>query len=129
MIEQELNAINKFKCMIKQLTVLITFLTFSINGMAQSTHPFGKLLEFTKTFKLPTQKEVGKKALKGEYTFTGHTNGNLTNVIVKDSMGYGFDDQIMKNLSETKNFKVPELNAVKQAISYTLPLKIALPKY
>lgn len=125
--EQKLE-INKLKCMIKQLTIVITFLTFSINAMAQSTHPFGNVLDFTKTFKLPTRKEVGKKALKGEYTFTVDTNGNLINVIVKDSMGYGFDNHIVTKLSETKNFKVPEFNGSKQAITYTLPLKITLPK-
>lgn len=49
--------------MMKQLMIVISLLAFSLNGMAQSNNPMGSALDFTKTMKLPTRKEVGKKAL------------------------------------------------------------------
>lgn len=114
--------------MIKQITVLISFLTLSLNGIAQSNNPMGSTLDFTKTMKLPTRKETGKKEVKGEYNFTVDIDGNLTNVRVKDSMGFGLDDHIVKKLSEAKNWKVAEIDGVKKAVTYTLPIKLTLPK-
>lgn len=114
--------------MIKQLMIVISLLAFSLNGMAQSNNPMGSALDFTKTMKLPTRKEVGKKELRGEYIFTVDLEGNLTNIRVKDSMGYGLDDHVVKKLSEAKNWKVAEIDGVKKAVNYTLPLKLTLPK-
>lgn len=114
--------------MIKQLIIVISLLAFSFNGMAQSNNPMGSALNFTKTMKLPTRKEVGKKEVTGKYIFTVDIDGTLTNIRVKDSMGYGLDDQVVKKLSEAKNWKVAEIDGIKTAVSYTLPLRVALPK-
>lgn len=38
------------------------------------------------------------------------------------------DDQVVKKLSEAKNRKVAKIEGIKTAVSYTLPLRLALPE-
>ncbi|GEM65903.1 hypothetical protein SF1_38850 [Sphingobacterium faecium NBRC 15299] len=114
--------------MIKQLAILITFLVLSFDGVAQSNNTSNFASDITRTIKLPTRKEVGKKKLLGKYRFTVDVDGRLKDITVKDSMGYGIDEDIIKKLYEAKNWKVAEINGEKRAISYTLPILLTLPK-
>ncbi|MCW8313514.1 MULTISPECIES: energy transducer TonB [Sphingobacterium] len=82
----------------------------------------------TKGLKLPTRKETGKKILKGVYRFTVETDGTVRDVQVKDSMGFGVDEEVIKKLKASKNWKVVIFDGEPRRIDYSLPINITLPK-
>jgi len=108
------------------LTVMLLSV-MAITGYAQ-TDPAKAIECITKEIKLPTRKEVGKKELFGTYTFIVETDGSISNIAIVDSTGFGVDEQVVKQLSDTKNWKVQEIAGEPTRISYKLPLRIKLPK-
>src|SRR5690606_17752099 len=106
------------------LTILIT-VTISTYGQRDINNATA---DITKEIKLPTRKEAGTKQLTGIYTFVVELDGSLSTVGVKDSVGFGIDEQIVKKLSEAKGWKVPEIVGKPARISYQLPIRFHLPK-
>ncbi|WP_282636507.1 hypothetical protein [Sphingobacterium thalpophilum] len=56
----------------------------------------------TKGLKLPTRKETGKKILKGVYV---EIDGTVKDVQVKDNMGFGVDEEVIKKLKASKKLE------------------------
>ena len=78
--------------------------------------------------KLPTSIQIGKKEVLGKYTFIVELDGSLSDIKVKDSIGFDIDYQIVKTLKNAKNWSVVEVNEVPTRISYSLPIRIKFPK-
>ena len=107
------------------LTCFLLILT--ISGYSQ-TEPNKAAELVTKDVKFPTRKQAGKKELIGKYTFVVELDGSLSNVQVKDSIGFGIDEQIVKRLSQLNNFKVPEIAGTPTRVSFSLPIGVPLKK-
>ena len=75
---------------IKKLLTIIVLVAAVSMGYAQ-TDVSTAAGEITSELKFPTRKEAGKKELHGKYTFVVELDGTLSNIAVKDSMGYGMD--------------------------------------
>ncbi|WP_164123039.1 energy transducer TonB [Sphingobacterium sp. xlx-130] len=112
---------------IKQISSLTCLLLLTLTGYSQ-IDPKSATESITKELKLPTRKEAGKKKLSGKYSFVVELDGSLSKVAVKDSMGYGIDEQIIKQLSTAKNWSVAVINGEPQRIAYLLPMTIVLDK-
>jgi|SRR5690606_28398216 len=112
---------------IKKLLIVIALVAAASTGYAQKevSKAAG---EITSELKFPTRKEVGKKELRGKYTFVVEVDGTLSNIAVKDSMRHGMDEQIVKRLSETKDWKVPVLEDGPIRTAYSLPIVIKIPR-
>lgn len=82
----------------------------------------------TTELKLPTRKEAGKKKLSGVYTFIVELDGSLSKIVVKDSMGFGVDEQIIRQLSKRKDWKVAVVYGKPQRVAYSLPMTVTLDK-
>ncbi|MBE8712206.1 hypothetical protein [Sphingobacterium hungaricum] len=106
---------------------LILFLLFPLLGYTQ-IDVSKATTEVTKDLTLPTRKDAGKKELVGKYTFVVELDGSASTVAVKDSMGFGIDEDIVKKLSQAKGWKVAEVNGTPTRISYNLPIRLVLPK-
>lgn len=112
---------------IKPLLTLIFLLGLATPSYSQMD-PKSAAERIPTELKLPTRKETGKKQLSGKYTFVVETDGSLSNVLVKDSMGYGIDEQIVNRLSQTKKWKVVVVGGEKMRIGYSLPITVILDK-
>jgi len=116
--------------MLKNVIFLLSLLVFgsAVKAQSNSTDPneAGNLI--TKSLKLPTVKEVGKKEVKGIYLFTVELDGTVKDIKVKDSVGYGIDEQIIIQISKAKDWKVAEFDGKPRRIQYRLPLVVKLPK-
>src|SRR5690606_165875 len=112
---------------IKKLLTIIALVSAASMGYAQTSIGTAAV-EITSELKLPTRKEVGKKELCGKYTFAVELDGTLSNIAVKDSMGHGMDEQIIRRLSETKDWKVPVFDDGPRRIAYSLPIIIKIPR-
>lgn len=108
------------------ISVVALFLT--IGASFAQTDPAKAEHTITKDISLPTQKEVGKKTLEGSYIFIVELDGSVKEVTVKDSLGFGIDEQVVNKLKENKEWKVAEFGGEPKRIQYKLPVKIKLPK-
>lgn len=111
----------------KKILIIIALVAAASMGYAQADVSTATG-EITSALKFPTRKEVGKKELRGKYTFVVELDGTLSNIAVKDSMGHGMDEQIVKRLSETKNWKVPVFEDRPIRTAYSLPIVIKIPR-
>lgn len=118
----------------KQLSILICLVAFVTSSYSQELdinstldHSLTKRT-VTKDLKLPTRKETGKKRLSGKYWFVVELDGTLNEVAVKDSIGYGVDEQIVKRLLKAKNWRVVKVGDVPTRVAYELPIVIELDK-
>ncbi|NQD70933.1 hypothetical protein HP439_09410 [Sphingobacterium shayense] len=112
---------------IKKLLIGIGLATVTTPGYTQTD--VSKVTEdITSEMRLPTRKEVGKRELSGVYTFVVELDGTLGNIAVKDSAGFGIDIQVVKQLSNAKNWKVPVFEDGPRRIAYSLPIRFHLPK-
>jgi len=116
--------------MLKNVIFLLSLLVFGSRVKAQSNSidPNEAGNSIAKSLTLPTVKEVGKKEVKGIYLFTVELDGTVKNIKVKDSIGYGIDEQIITQLSKATGWKVAEMGGKPIRIQYRLPLAIKLPK-
>lgn len=115
--------------MTRQIIILAALTLCISTGLAQTAIDPNKAGEnISKNLKLPTRKESGNKELSGVYTFVVELNGTVSTIDVKDSIGFGIDEQIIKRLSEVKGWKVFEYEGEPKRISYKLPIRIKLPK-
>ncbi|MCY4780018.1 hypothetical protein ORI89_10180 [Sphingobacterium sp. UT-1RO-CII-1] len=118
----------------KQISILICLVAVVTTSYCQELDPNSTLdhsvtkRTVTKDLKLPTRKETGKKRLSGKYWFVVELDGSLSEVAVKDSIGYGVDEQIVKRLLKAKNWKVVKVGNVPTRIAYELPIVIELDK-
>lgn len=118
----------------KQLSILACLVSFVTASYCQELDVNSTLdhsvtkRNVTQNLKLPTRKETGKKKLCGKYWFVVELDGTLNEITVKDSIGYGVDEQIVKRLLKAKNWKVVKVGDVPTRVAYELPIIIELDK-
>ncbi|MDR2284351.1 MAG: energy transducer TonB [Sphingobacterium sp.] len=112
---------------VKQILSLTCLLLLTLTGYSQIDIK-STTESVTKALKLPTRKEVGKKQLSGKYSFVVERDGSLSRIAVKDSMGYGIDEQIIQQLSTPRKWSVAVINGEPQRVAYLLPIRIVLRK-
>lgn len=114
------------KFLLLSLTTFISFISFGQVKNQLKIENVSK--EVINNLQLPTSKQIGKKEALGKYTFTVELDGSLSDIKVKDSIGYDIDAQIVKTLQFVKNCSVAEVNGVPTRIAYSLPIRIRFPK-